>query len=210
MTYKNTLVLFLLLLALPAASLAASIDYTYDAAGRLTKEVYSSGTVVNYTYDAAGNRTGHSVADSTITINSTSTTTTPLATTTAPTTTSTPSGSTTTSTGGATTTAPVTTTAPATTTTMQPTTTTMQPTTTTTVSSGPCPATKVLGEDNPKLKNLRDFRDTSLARSAIGRKTIQLYYNNAGSIDAALERSPALKAVARKVLEAIAPMVGKN
>jgi len=86
----------------------------------------------------------------------------------------------------------------------------MQPTTTTTVSSGPCPATKVLGEDNPKLKNLRDFRDTSLARSAIGRKTIQLYYNNAGSIDAALERSPALKAVARKVLEAIAPMVGKN
>ena len=83
-------------------------------------------------------------------------------------------------------------------------------TTTTTTVSGPCPAQKVLGEDNPDLDNLRAFRDGPLAQSAVGRKITQIYYNNAYSINAALERSPALKAVTRKALEVIAPMMGKN
>jgi len=83
-------------------------------------------------------------------------------------------------------------------------------TTTTTVPSGPCPATRVLGKDNPKLENLRDFRDSKLASSAIGRTVIQIYYNNAMRVNAVLEHSPALKAVARRVLEVFAPMVGKN
>jgi len=87
------------------------------------------------------------------------------------------------------------------------TTTTISGSTTTTTA---CPATKVLGADNPKLENLRNFRDSKLAQSAIGRKVIQIYYNNSGSINAALERSPALRAVTRRVLETIAPMVGKN
>jgi hypothetical protein len=65
-------------------------------------------------------------------------------------------------------------------------------------------ATQVLGEDNPDLESLRDFRDTTLEHSAIGRKIISLYYNNAGSIYAVLERSPALQAVARKMLEVLA------
>jgi len=73
-----------------------------------------------------------------------------------------------------------------------------------------CPAQKVLGADNPQLENLRDFRDSKLANSAVGRKVIQIYYNNAEDINAALERSPALRAATRKVLEVIAPMVGKN
>ncbi len=83
-------------------------------------------------------------------------------------------------------------------------------TTTTTVSGKPCPAKKALGENNPNLDNLRDFRDSKLAQSAVGRKVIQIYYNNADSINAALERSPALRAATRRVLETIAPMVGKN
>ncbi len=83
-------------------------------------------------------------------------------------------------------------------------------TTTTTTPGSRCPAIKVLGVDNPELENLRDFRDSNLARSAIGRKVIQIYYNNANSINAALERSPELQAVARRVLEMIAPMVGKK
>ncbi|MBN2109324.1 MAG: DUF1566 domain-containing protein [Deltaproteobacteria bacterium] len=111
--------------------------------------------------------------------------------------------STTTTTMGSTTTAPVTTTVPVTTT-------TTQPTTTTTAATGPCPAQKVLGADNPKLENFRDFRDSKLAQSAVGRKVIHIYYNNADSINAALERSPALRAATRRVLETIAPMVGKN
>ena len=120
------------------------------------------------------------------------------------TTTSSGGGSTTTTTlGGATTTTPVTTTAPATTT-------TTPVATTTTTTTGICPAKKALGENNPKLENLRDFRDSKLAQSAVGRRIINIYYNNADSINAALERSPALRAVTRRVLEVVAPMVGKE
>ena len=86
--------------------------------------------------------------------------------------------------------------------------------TTTTVASttttGWCPSTKVLGADNPDLENLRDFRDSTLAQSAVGRKIIEIYYNNADSINAALEEHPALRAVTRKVLEVIAAMVGNK
>jgi hypothetical protein len=75
--------------------------------------------------------------------------------------------------------------------------------------SGPCPATKVLGADNPKLDNFRAFRDTMLAKSAVGRKVIQIYYDNADGISATLERSPALRAVTQRLLETIAPLVGR-
>lgn len=73
-----------------------------------------------------------------------------------------------------------------------------------------CPAKQVLGAGNPKLVNLRDFRDNKLAQNAIGRKAIQIYYSNVDSINAALERSPALRTVTRRVLEVIAPLVGNN
>jgi hypothetical protein len=66
----------------------------------------------------------------------------------------------------------------------------------------------VLGADNPKLQNLRSFRDSKLTQSAIGRKVIQIYYNNADNINAALDKSPALREAARRVLEVIAPIVG--
>jgi hypothetical protein len=130
-----------------------------------------------------------------------------ITTTVAPTTTSISSGSTTTTSigGGTTTTIPVTTTAPATTTTAP-----VATTTTTTIRGKLCPAKKALGEDNPQLENLRIFRDSKLANSAVGRRIISIYYNNADSINAALERSPALKAFTRRVLEVIAPLVGKK
>ena len=73
-----------------------------------------------------------------------------------------------------------------------------------------CPAKKALGENNPKLENLRDFRDSTLAQSAVGRKAIEIYYNNADSINDALDRSPVLREFTRRVLELIAPMVGKK
>ena len=100
-----------------------------------------------------------------------------------------------------------------TTTTLSATTTTTVPpatTTTTTKPGKPCPAKSVLGENNPNLENLRNFRDSGLAQSAVGRRVIQIYYNNADSINAALEHSPALKAVARRVLETLAPMAGRK
>lgn len=84
------------------------------------------------------------------------------------------------------------------------------PTTTTISDENQCPAKQVLEEDNPNLENLRNFRDSKLANSTIGQKVIQIYYNNSGSINAALERSPVLKAVARRGLEMIAPIVGRK
>jgi hypothetical protein len=75
---------------------------------------------------------------------------------------------------------------------------------------GNCPATQALRADNPGLENLRNFRDSRLAQSAVGRKIIHMYYNNAGSINAALERSPALRAIVRRVFEAAAPLVGRG
>ncbi len=108
-----------------------------------------------------------------------------------------------------TTTPPTTTTvAPTTTTTVEPSTTTtveMETTTTTSVKAGPCPATQVLGAGNPQLDDMRAFRDSALAQSALGRKVTSIYYRKAGSINAALEERPMLRALARRAFEIIAP-----
>jgi len=78
------------------------------------------------------------------------------------------------------------------------------------VRNTPCPATKALGQGSPQLDNLRDFRDSRLAQSALGRKVIQIYYDNAGSITAALDRSPALQAFTKNALEMIAPLLERK
>ena len=95
-----------------------------------------------------------------------------------------------------------------TTSTVATTTTTTVATTTTTVSGKPCPVEKTLGAGDKNVERLRVFRDKTLAQSTIGRMAIQIYYDNADSIDAAFDRSPALRALARRVLEVIAPMAG--
>ena len=152
-----------------------------------------------------------STQPTTTTTQPTTTTTQPTTTTTQPTTTTTQATTTTTEPTTTTSLETATTSVIATTTSIMPvatTTTTTQPTTTTTVSGRSCPAKKALGKNSPDLENLRDFRDSKLAKSAVGRKAIEIYYNNAESINAALERSPALRAVTHRVLEIIAPMVG--
>ena len=67
-----------------------------------------------------------------------------------------------------------------------------------------CPAKAALGNDNPNLEKLRAFRDGPLAQSEAGRRITRIYYEHAGSITAALDRSPALRAAARKFFEAAA------
>ena len=42
------------------------------------------------------------------------------------------------------------------------------------------------------------------------RKVIGIYYNNADTINAALERNPILRTIVRGMLEVIAPMVGRE
>ena len=91
---------------------------------------------------------------------------------------------------------------PVTTTTISGTTTV--PASTTTTTANPCSATRVLGADNPQLESLRAFRDSSLAKSAVGRRLISIYYQNDEAIASAIERSPALKALARRALETAA------
>ena len=77
-------------------------------------------------------------------------------------------------------------------------------TTTILVPGGSCPAAYALGQDHPYLEKLRAFRDGPLAHSAPGRRIIRIYYDNAGSINAALERSSALRSAARGFFEAAA------
>ncbi len=70
-----------------------------------------------------------------------------------------------------------------------------------------CPAARVLGDENPRLEQLRDFRDNVLANSALGQKIINSYYNNADSINAALEENPKLKAFTLKALQSFIPVL---
>ena len=92
------------------------------------------------------------------------------------------------------------------------TTSTIKPTTTTTIPApgGQCPAEYVLGPDNPDLEQLRTFRDGFLSRSPAGRRIIQIYYDHADSINAALARSPALQAAARRFFDAVALLTARN
>jgi hypothetical protein len=70
-----------------------------------------------------------------------------------------------------------------------------------------CPAAKVLGADDPRLAKLRDFRDKVLAKSALGKRMMNIYYNNADAINAALDKNPTLKAFSYKALESFMPVV---
>jgi YD repeat-containing protein len=51
----GVLIFVLLLVSAPQTVSAASVTYTRDAAGRVTKLVYGNGKGLVYTYDANGN-----------------------------------------------------------------------------------------------------------------------------------------------------------
>ncbi len=54
-TTMKTLILLITLIVIPCSSHAATVNYSYDLVGRLTKATYSNGSEIRYTYDAAGN-----------------------------------------------------------------------------------------------------------------------------------------------------------
>ncbi len=68
-----------------------------------------------------------------------------------------------------------------------------------------CLAEEILGRDNPGPDQLRAFRDQTLARTALGRACIHLYYQNTAGITAVLKRNPLLRDMARRVLTAVLP-----
>ena len=55
---------FCVCLVVAAALAAETVNYTYDAAGRLTGVSYPNGTAITYTYDAAGNLLSRQVTSS--------------------------------------------------------------------------------------------------------------------------------------------------
>ncbi len=73
-------------------------------------------------------------------------------------------------------------------------------------STSTCPAAKVLGDADPRLATLRQFRDKVLAKSAFGKRIINIYYNNADAINASLEKNPMLKAFSYKALQSFIPV----
>jgi len=70
-----------------------------------------------------------------------------------------------------------------------------------------CPAAKVLGDEDPRLIQLRIFRDKVLAKSAFGNRIINSYYNNADAINAAFDKNPTLKAYSYKALQSFIPVL---
>ncbi len=179
-----------------------SADFLQDAEVSLTATPAGGSLFAGWSGDCSGTGTCIVTMDEAASVTATfnlipSTSTTSVATTTS----SAPS-TTTTSVDNSTTTTTV---VPTTSTTSVVTTTSIAPSTTTTTADkpGPCPAQKVLGADDPGISQLRDFRDSTLAGSALGRRIIGLYYDNADSINAALDRSPALRSLARRIFKAI-------
>lgn len=68
-------------------------------------------------------------------------------------------------------------------------------------STSNCAAAQVLGEDDPGLVTLRQFRDKILAKSSFGKRIINIYYNNEVAVSAALKKNPTLKAFSSKALQ---------
>lgn len=90
------------------------------------------------------------------------------------------------------------------------TTTTPSFTTTTIPDNKNCPLIKTLGDGNPTLEKFRTFRDSQLSQSAVGRRIIRIYYNNAGSLSAALDRSPLLRGLTRRFFNALSSRMGSK
>ncbi len=71
--------------------------------------------------------------------------------------------------------------------------------------SGKCFFSAVLGPGNPRLAELRAFRDGVLVKSALGRAATRLYYLNADLFQGLIERSPGMKKALRALLEILIP-----
>jgi len=67
----------------------------------------------------------------------------------------------------------------------------------------PCIASYLLGDDDPGLEKLRNYRDTKLAASKVGKNIIKIYYNKSDAIIAVCEKNPVAKGSLKLILESI-------
>jgi hypothetical protein len=70
-----------------------------------------------------------------------------------------------------------------------------------------CPATELLGNNNPQLDTLREFRDEILAKTSGGDCFIKMYYKLGPLFAKACEKNPVLKASAVKMIEICLPPI---
>ena len=70
-----------------------------------------------------------------------------------------------------------------------------------------CSATALLGDDDPRLDTLRQFRDEKLATSILGSKMIELYYEKSRDIIDMCKQSPAVKWFFKNMLERMIPVI---
>ena len=68
-------------------------------------------------------------------------------------------------------------------------------------------ATYLLGDDDPRLEILRQFRDKNLAVSTPGKVIIAMYYETSEDIIGICEKSPAAKLSFKLILESLIPAV---
>jgi len=68
-----------------------------------------------------------------------------------------------------------------------------------------CLASYLLGEGDPRLETIRRFRDEVLATNTVGKIMIKQFYKKDKQSFAMLEKSPILRAAAKKLLESLIP-----
>jgi hypothetical protein len=73
--------------------------------------------------------------------------------------------------------------------------------------NGDCATEVILGNDDPMLVTLRQFRDEVLARNAAGKAVIRLYYKIGEPLAKMCESHPTCKAYAKHILETIMPVI---
>ncbi|MCX5897627.1 MAG: hypothetical protein NTY29_05460, partial [Proteobacteria bacterium] len=70
-----------------------------------------------------------------------------------------------------------------------------------------CIFTSLLGETDPNINKIRNFRDTVLVKSVLGRQLIGLYYKTSGMFQPLLEKNPSAKKTTEIMLKSFLPVI---
>jgi hypothetical protein len=83
-------------------------------------------------------------------------------------------------------------------------------TTTTTISSDPCAAESIYGEQSEQTELLRKYRDEVLSKTSQGQKIIKTYYAFSPAITKMLEQRPLLKEKTKVFIDSLLPGIRKK
>jgi hypothetical protein len=83
-------------------------------------------------------------------------------------------------------------------------------TTTTTISSGPCAAEAIYGENSEQTALLREYRDNVLSKTTEGQELIKTYYKFSPTVRKLLEQRPLLKNRAKAFIDSMLPEIRKK